>query len=82
MTPPKSPIERMIDDATGYKPAASQKKRTLSAEEKQIAVDAGNELIWYIDRMYPEMWEGVHKSARTSVKNTVINRVTLILLSK
>lgn len=70
----------MIDAATGYTPAPSPKKRTLpTAEEKQIATDAGNEVIWYIDAQYPAMWDGVPKSARTSVKNTVYNRVISIL---
>lgn len=77
-----SPIERMIDAATGYKPAPPKKKRTLStSEEKQVAADAGNEVIWYIDRMYPSMWDSVPKSARTSVKNIVHNRVISILLN-
>lgn len=71
----------MIDAATGYK-SPPQKKRTLpTAEEKQIATDAGNEVIWYIDAQYPAMWDGVPKSARTSVKNTVYNRVISILLN-
>ncbi len=72
----------MIDAATGYTPPQPKKKRTLpTAEERQIAVDAGNEVIWYIDRMYPAMWDNVPKSARTSVKNTVHNRVISILLN-
>lgn len=77
-----TPLEQMIDAATGYKPPQPTKKRTLpTAEERQIAKDAGNEVIWYIDVQYPAMWGGVPKSARTSVKNTVYNRVISILLN-
>jgi len=77
-----SPIERLIDAACGYTPPKPPKKRTLlTAEEKQIATEAGNELIWYIDAQYPAMWVGLPKSARTSIKNTVYNRVITILLN-
>ncbi len=70
----------MIDSATGYKPAPVPKKRNPATDEqKKIAYAAGDELIWYIDRMFPVMWEGVPKSARTSIKNTVYNRVISIL---
>jgi hypothetical protein len=80
--PSRSTIEQMIDAATGYKPPQPKKKRTLpTAEEKLVATDAGNELIWYIDAQYPAMWAGVPKAARTSVKNTVYNRVISILLN-
>jgi hypothetical protein len=72
----------MIDAATGYKPPGPAKKRTLpTAEERKIATEAGNEVIWYIDQMFPEMWDSVPKSARTSIKNTVHNRVLSILLN-
>lgn len=49
-----------------------EKPRTLpTADEIQLANQAGDDLIWYIDAHFPAMWEGVPKSARTSVKSTV-----------
>ena len=33
---------------------------------------AANEVLWYIDSMYPTMWENVSKGgARTSVRNVI-----------
>ena len=73
----------MIDAACGVTPPKPATKRTLpTAEERELAKDSGNEVIWYIDAMFPAMWEGVPKSARTSIKNTVYNRVITILLNK
>lgn len=75
-----SPLEKLIDNATGYKAAPMPKKRNPATDaQKKIAYAAGDELIWHIDQMYPSMWEGVPKSARTSIKNTVYNRVISIL---
>ena len=72
----------MIDAACGVTPPKPATKRTLpTAEERELAKDSGNEVIWYIDAMFPAMWEGVPKSARTSIKNTVYNRVITILLN-
>lgn len=77
-----SPIDRLIDIASGYTPPAPAPKRTLpTAEERQTASDAGDAVIWHIDAQYPAMWDGVPKSARTSVKNTVYNAVITILLN-
>ena len=37
-----------------------------------LARQAAQEVLWYIDRMYPTMWENVSKSgARTSVRNVL-----------
>jgi hypothetical protein len=40
-----------------------------------LGTQAAQEVLWYIDQMYPKMWENVSRSgARTSVRN-VIRRV-------
>lgn len=79
-----SPIEQMIDAAAGYdKRQTPIEPPPLSmSEQREIAAEAGNAVIWYIDQQYPEMWENVPKSARTSIKNTVYNRVMSILKNK
>jgi hypothetical protein len=38
----------------------------------RLGTQAANEVVWYIDQMYPKMWENVSRSgARTSVRNVM-----------
>jgi len=63
----KSTIEMMVDKACGY----IEGEPTLEEKAKLIA----REVIGHIDLMYPEMWLGVTKNARTSLIGMIINQV-------
>lgn len=42
---------------------------------KQIAERVAEEAIGHIDTMYPKMWENVPRSARVSLRGSIINTV-------
>ena len=67
-----SPIELMIDKACGYTPEAQRK---ATPTEEDLAHQAAGEIIHHIDTMYPVMWQGVGKCARTSIRNTAFYAV-------
>lgn len=50
-------------------------ERAVDAEAAAVAAA----VIDHIDLHYPDMWHGVPKSARRSVRNTVYNQVTALL---
>jgi len=64
-----SPIEIMIDQATGYE------EEDFTVEEKSEIIR--NEIISHIDVMYPDMWKGVPKTARSSLKNLIVQQIVL-----
>lgn len=77
----RSPIERAIDAACGVPPSVVPARRAATAAEKEAAKVVAEELISHIDQMYPAMWQGVPKTARTSVKNTVYNQTLAALVA-
>ena len=42
------------------------------AELHEYIDDIAVEVLHHIDTMYPKMWDGVAKGARTSIRNTII----------
>ena len=70
----RSPIEMMIDAACGITNEPPP-IRAPNDEEKEAARDVAAHVIQHIDDMYPKMWDGVPKTARVSVRNTIHNRV-------
>ena len=52
-----------------------------SEDEKAAAKAVADKVIGHIDQMYPAMWTGVPKSARTSVRNTVFNQTLAVILA-
>jgi hypothetical protein len=76
--PNTSPIEMMIDKACGHVP--KEQRRTATDQEKNDARSVADDLIYHIDQMYPAMWNGASKSARTSVRNNVFNSVLSLLM--
>jgi hypothetical protein len=42
---------------------------------RKIAMDVGKEVVEYIEWMYPKMFEAVAKSAKSSVRHCVYNRL-------
>lgn len=77
----RSPIERMIDAACGITDAPPPPP-VPNDEQKADARAVANHVIQHIDDMYPKMWEGVPKTARVSVRNTIYNRVASLLASQ
>jgi hypothetical protein len=73
----------MIDKACGYEPPPEPEPRRIANDDEKAHANAvASEVIYHIDQMYPGMWEGVPTTARLSVRNTIINRVTALLLSR
>lgn len=73
-----SPINRMIDAATGHVPAATeewQKPRDPDMHDKQVALEVSQSAIDHIREMYPKMFEGVPSAARVSLGNHIYNKV-------
>ena len=79
----KSPIDILIDQACNVPANQKTPERLSTKAEKEAASQAGTDLLHYIDEMYPELWEGLtsskKKSARTSIRNTVHNRIIHLL---
>lgn len=68
----------MIDAACGITDEPPP-LRAPNDEEKEAARDVAAHVIQHIDDMYPKMWDGVPKTARVSVRNTIYNRVASLL---
>ena len=47
------------------------------SELTEIAEDVAAEILHHIDIMYPHMWTPVANSARTSIRNTIVNQVQM-----
>lgn len=48
----------------------------IARDNLEDAADSiASEVLHHIDQMYPAMWEGVPKTARTSVRNTIRQQV-------
>lgn len=47
--------------------------RECDLEVEEWRGDIADAVLRHIDTMYPKMWEGVPKTARLSIRNTVIN---------
>lgn len=74
----RSPIEVLIDLACQGRPVV--RKAVLTAEEKQLANGVAGSVLYHIDTMYPRMWSGVAKAARTSLRNTIVAEVGVALI--
>ena len=72
------PIEMLIDPACGY--TAPAPRPVPTEEEKSTAYSVAQAVIHHIDQMYPGMWQGVPKTARTSVRNTIRREVERALM--
>ncbi len=46
------------------------------------ADDAAIRVICHMDTMYPALWDGVPKTARTSVRNTIASEIRMLLLQE
>lgn len=68
-------MEILIDRACGVPDGPPPALPTHKEEATRISL----ELIHHIDIMYPKMWEGCPKSARTSIGNTVYNKMLHVL---
>lgn len=66
----RSPIEIMIDEACGYDPSAQEKQ-----SKDEFREDFAQAVLNHIDTMYPSMWDGVPKTARTSIRNFIRSRI-------
>ena len=75
-----TPIERLVDQACGAtgtpnKGLGAERARhetSLRAEDmNSIAEDVAMDVLHHIDALYPAMWDGVAKAARTSLRNTI-----------
>jgi len=47
----------------------------MSKVLEDMAHDVASEVLHHIDTMYPDMWRHAPQSARTSVRNTIIQAV-------
>ena len=78
-----TPINQLIDKACGIGDDLGKAEVIGKAEvqhtHEELANKAAAEVINHIDTMYPAMWEGVPKSARTSVRNVVYHQVMMSL---
>jgi len=43
----------------------------------ELANIIATNVLYHIDRMYPDMWKSVAKTARISLKNTIIQEIKL-----
>lgn len=66
----RSPIERMIDEACGIPDGPPEPPPEFNV--RRIVED----VIGHIDTMYPGMWKGVPKTARTSLRGCIHNSVS------
>ncbi len=75
-----TPIERLVDQVCGAtgtpnKGLGVERARhetSLRAEDmNSVAEGVAIDLLYHIDAMYPAMWDGVAKAARTSLRNTI-----------
>lgn len=74
-TEPHQTIRERLLESAAAKPKAED--GDIESNVEYISEGIKNEIIHHIDRMYPKMWEGVPKSARTSLSNTLISAVEL-----
>ena len=73
-----SPIDRMIDAATGHQPEEDdgwKNPREADMHDKQVAMDVSQSAIGHITDMYPDMFKGVPSTARRSLGNHIYNKV-------
>jgi hypothetical protein len=76
-----SPIERMIDQACGHCPSLPV-RREPTDEQKAAAYEIAQRVIFHIDEMYPGMWRGAAKTARVSIRNTIVAEVEQALVNQ
>jgi len=70
---PQPDFEKMQDEIGSLKSEISALKEWRS----DVAYSVAHALLHHIDQMYPKMWEGVAKSARLSIKNTILRALEL-----
>jgi hypothetical protein len=46
----------------------------IEQQAKELAERIATEVLYHIDEMYPNMWEGVPNAARLSVRNTILRQ--------
>jgi len=71
-----TPIERLVDQACGAtgtpnKGLDAKRARHETSLRAEIAADVAMDVLHHIDALYPAMWDGVAKAARTSLRNTI-----------
>lgn len=78
MSKARSPIERMIDDATGYREPTAP-----AAVSRAPAVDVGvmvaDEALDHLERMYPQDFARIGKQAKRSLRGFITNKVALVV---
>lgn len=70
----RSPIEVLIDQACAQASVDGRRRRP-SETETELAERVAGSALFHIDQMYPAMWTGVAKTARRSLRNTIIAEV-------
>ena len=68
-------MDRLVDQACEAAVAKSkgldaERARREAALRAEIAADVAMDVLHHIDTLYPAMWDGVAKAARTSLCNT------------
>lgn len=51
----------------------------LTKEDEELIEGVAEDVIGHIDWAYPDMWKAVARSARISIRNTVINKLRPII---
>lgn len=87
-----TPMERLIDAAMVcthcgakgmtcdcWKPKQPQPDPRVREVIDSYARDVAGEVLAHIDTMYPALWQGVPKTARTSVRHCIVTRVQRVL---
>lgn len=65
-----TPIERLVDQACGATgtPMDAERARHETSLRVEIDADVAMDVLHHIDTLYPAMWDGVAKAARTSLR--------------
>jgi len=75
MSRPLTPIERMIDAATGNVPAAEKSKRLSTNAEREAAKKCADDVAGYLSAMFPDHWRGLSQSFKRSLRGSIHNGV-------
>jgi hypothetical protein len=58
-----------------YEPLFQEVAQDTPSLLQETAEDIAAAVLHHIDTMYPQMWQGVPKTARISLRNTIIAKV-------
>ena len=74
---PRSPIEAMIDAATGYQP--EERPRSLTPQQKEAARQLARDVVSDLRFYYPAVLKAGPSTAAIHLRNTIAGKVERLL---